>query len=269
MPGICQRRLTLLCLLVSGTAGDVKSQVTPVFKYEEPKSLTATIYSLDRKAVLFKFSRRSTRSGKQLEAVREYTNPDGKLAARERVHYNGDDMQAYELQELQTGEYDRATVNPNSANPARKTLSFESSKDLASRGSPRRASEPLRNDTLNNDMVGPFLTSHWDALVKGEEVKCRMIVVPRRETVGFRFVKESESQWKGGSAGRAATGFVPIVILRMEPTSPVIRALIDPLHFKIEKGGAHRVLEYSGRTTPKTKLGSKWADLDAITVFDW
>jgi hypothetical protein len=259
MPGIFQRRLTLLLLLVSGTAGDVKSQVTPIFKYEEPKSLAATIYSLDRKTVLFKFCRRSTRSGNQLEAIREYAYPDGKLAARERVLYIGDDLQAYELQELQTGEYDRATVNPNSANPARKTLSFESSKDLASRGSPRRASETLRNDTLNNDMVGPFLASHWDALVKGEEVKCRMIVVPRRETVGFRFVKESESQWKGG----------PIVILRMEPTSPVIRALIDPLHFKIEKGGAHRVLEYSGRTTPKTKSGSQWADLDAITVFDW
>jgi hypothetical protein len=258
MAQIFESRLPLL-LLVSGIATGVQSQSVSAFKYEEPKSLAATIYSLDRKTVLFKFSRRSTRAGNQLEAIREYIYPDGKLAARERVIYNSDGLQAYELEELQTGGYARASVRPDPDNPARKVLSFEASKDPASRESPKRRSERFQNDTLNNDMVGPFLASHWDALVKGEEVKCRMIVVPRRETVGFRFVKESETQWQGK----------PIVILRMEPTSPVIRALIDPLHFKIEKEGAHRVLEYSGRTTPKIKSGNKWEDLDALTVFDW
>lgn len=119
--------------------------------------------------------------------------------------------------------------------------------------------EEGQRDTLNNEMVGLFLASHWDALMKGLEVKCRFIVVPRRETVGFRFIKESESRSRGK----------PIVILRMEPTSPVIRALVDRLHFKVEKEGAHRLLEYSGRTTPKIKSGSKWKDLDAVTVFDW
>src|SRR5882724_10741842 len=131
MPGIFQRRLTLLLLLVSNTTGDVKSQVTPIFKYEEPKSLTATIYSLDRKTVLFKFSRRLTRSGNQLEAIREYIYPDGKLAARERVVYNSDDLQAYELQVLQTGSYGRASVKSDPDNPARKVLSFVASKDPA------------------------------------------------------------------------------------------------------------------------------------------
>jgi hypothetical protein len=138
-------------------------------------------------------------------------------------------------------------------------LSFESAKDLASRGSPKRRSETLRNGTLNYDMVGSFLAEHWDVLMKGEELKCRMIVAPRAETIGFRAIKESETQWQGK----------PIVLLRMEPTSPLIRALVDPLHFKIEKDSPHRVLEYSGRTTLKIKSGNKWEDLDAITVFDW
>lgn len=261
MPRIFRRKLMLLLLLVSGTAGagDVKSQQTSLLKYEEPKSLTATIYTLDRKTVLFKFSRRSTRSGDQLEAVREYTYPDGKLAARERVIYNRDDLQAYELDGLQNGAYGRASVSPDPDNPARKAFSFELSKDLASRGSPKRRSEPLRNDTLTSDMVGPFLAEHWEPLVKGQEVKCRMIVASRAETIGFRVVKESEAQWQAK----------PVVILRMEPTSPVIRALLDPLRFKVEKSPPHRVLEYSGRTTPKMKSGTKWEDLDALTVFDW
>jgi hypothetical protein len=274
MAHVSQRRLLLVLLIACGISVAANSQSSAIFKYEEPKSLAATIYSLDRKTALFKFSRHLTRSGPNLEAIREYTYHDGKLAARERVLYNGDELQSYELDELQTGGFGRATIKPDPNNPARKVLSFEYSKDSASRGSPKRSSEPLRNDTLNNDMVGAFLASHWDALMKGQEVKCRMIVVPRRETVGFRFVKESESQWQakpqdGGSAGRAATGPVLIAIIRMEPTSPVIRALIDPLHFKIEKEGAHRVLEYSGRTTPKMKSGNNWQDLDAVTVFDW
>jgi hypothetical protein len=259
MVHIFQHNPLLLLLLVSVVATDVRSQSTSLSKYEEPKSLTATIYSLDRKTVLFKFSRRSTRSGNQLEAIREYVYPDGKLAARERVRYNGDDMQSYELQELQTGAYGRAIVRPNPDNPGDNLLSFESAKNLAARGSPKRRTETLRNDTLNYDMVGTFLVEHWDALMKGEEIKCRMIVAPRAETVGFRAVKESETQWQGK----------PIVILRMEATSPVIRALVDPLHFKVEKDSPHRVLEYSGRTTLKFKSGNKWEDLDAVTIFDW
>lgn len=227
-------------------------------KYEEPIRLTATIYSLDRKTVLFKFSRHSTRTDNQLEVTREYTYPDGQLAARERVLYYGNNLQSYELEELQTGRFGRATLKPDPDNPQNHLLAFEYSQDPA-RAKPKRDSEILPPDTLNNDTVGPFLASHWDALLKGEEVKCRFMVIPRLETVGFRFVRESEGQWHGQ----------PVLNLKMEPTSPLIRALIDPLHFKVEKNGQHRVLEYSGRTTPKMKSGNKWHDLDAITVFDW
>jgi len=55
----------------------------------------------------------------------------------------------------------------------------------------------------------------------------------------------------------------------MEPTSPIIARLIDPVIFTVEKDGPHRVLQYVGRVTPKTKAGTKWADLDATFVFDW
>jgi len=249
-----------LCgLLPLALAATETNSRTSVFKYEEPKSLTATIYSPDRKTVLFKFSRHLTRSGTKLEAVREYSYPEGKLAARERVAYEGDDLRLCELEELQTGGFGRATIKPDPDVPKKLRLYFEYSKDSTSQANPSRSSESLQKNILNNDMVGPFLASNWDALMKGQEVKCRFIVIPRTETVGFRFVKESESQWQGKS----------IVTLKMEPTSPVIRALVTPLHFKIEKEGAHRVLEYSGRTTPKIKSGGKWSDLDAVTVFDW
>lgn len=256
---IFRDRFLVLLLLACGACGGSKSQGAAPFIYEEPKSLTGVIYSRDHKTVLFKFSRHLTRSGTRLEVLREYAYPDGKPAAREHVVYQGNDLRSCELEELQTGGYGRATVQPDSNDSAKKVLAFEYSKDAASRATSRRSAEILRGDTLNNDMVGPFLASHWDALVKGEEVKCRFIVLSRRETVGFKFTKESESQLRGK----------PILVLRTEPISPLIRPLVEPLHFKIEKEGEHRVLEYSGRTTPKIKSGNKWADLEAVTVFDW
>jgi hypothetical protein len=105
-------------------------------------------------------------------------------------------------------------------------------------------------------MVGPFLASHWAALQRGEKVKCRYIVVPRAETVGFTFSKDSE----------AAGSDQDVLIVKMEATSPFLSPLVDPLFFTIEKAPPHRVLRYAGRTTPRIKAGSKWKDLDALTV---
>jgi hypothetical protein len=90
-------------------------------------------------------------------------------------------------------------------------------------------------------------------------LKCRYVVVPRRETVGFTFAKESET----ASQGRA------VVIIKMEPTSLIIARLVDPVFFTVEKDGQHRVLQYVGRVTPKAKAGNKWDDLDATFVFEW
>jgi hypothetical protein len=108
-------------------------------------------------------------------------------------------------------------------------------------------------------MVGPFLVSHWDSIQRGEKVKCRYIVVPRKETVGFTFVRDPESKPQDSR----------VLVVKMEPTSPFISALVDPLFFTIEQAPPHRILKYAGRTTPKVDAGGKWKDLDAVTVFDW
>jgi len=112
---------------------------------------------------------------------------------------------------------------------------------------------------LINETVGPLLGSHWDALQRGEKVKCRCIVIPRGETIGFTFAKQSERKQAGKD----------LIIVKMTPTSPIIGVLVDPLIFTIEKAGRHRVLDYVGRTTPKIKEGNQWKDLDGVTVFEW
>jgi len=108
-------------------------------------------------------------------------------------------------------------------------------------------------------MVGTFLAAHWEQLDRGDKVACRCVVLSRRETVGFIIRKESQTQWHGRE----------VLILKMEPSSLLISALVNPLHFVIEKNAPHHVLQYSGRTTPKSGSPGHWTDLEAVTVFDW
>ena len=228
-------------------------------RYEEPKYLAGAIYAQgsDRGKPLFKFRRLADRSGSTLKVQRDYTYPDGKLAAQERVVYEGDALVPFELDELQIGAAGRAGLRRSADNAARGSIQFEYRPEPRAR--PKLRTETLAENTLIADMVGPFLAAHWDGLLRGEKVKCRFIVVPRRETVGFTFVKTRDSTWQGRA----------VLIVKMEASSTFVAALVNPLFFTIEKAPPHRVVEYAGRTTPKLQAGAKWKDLDAVTVFDW
>ena len=223
-------------------------------KFEEPKFLTAAIYQADRKELQFRFTRQATRSGSTVNVLREYTYPNGTVAVREKVVYQGDDLVSFTLEELQTGGSGSAKI---AGKPSAGNISFKYTKETGAKE--KSHTEELRPDTIQPDMLAPFLVSHWDRLMKGEAVKCRYIVVPRRETVGFSFSKTSET----------TSGGKPVVVIKMEPSSPIISALVGPLFFTMEKGGQHHVLEYTGRCAPKIRDGKNWKDLDAVTVFDW
>jgi hypothetical protein len=247
-----------ICLWIHRTAGADGHQEEAPLKYDEPKSLTGAIYErgTDRQKLLFRFKRMVTRSGLTRRVVRDYTYPDGKAAAEEEVVYEGTNLVSFVLREFQSGAVGSAKIR-------RSTTSGEGSVQLdyiKSPGSTTKShTETLRESTLIADMVAPFLVDHWEALMRGEKVKCRFIAVERAETVGFTFVKE------GGSDAKNAE----VVSIKMEPTSRIIAAIVDPLYFRIEKAPPHRVLQYSGRTTPKINIRGKWEDLDAVTVFDW
>ncbi len=226
-------------------------------RYEAPKHLTGAVYAVGHDQLLFNFTRTAARSGSTLRVQRDFTYSDGKLAARERVLYDGNVLTSYELEELQIGAHGSTTLRRSDNHSTAGRIVFEY---VAKPGAqPKVHTEAAQPDTLVADMVGPFLASHWDALQRGEKVKCRYIVVPRAETVGFTFSKDS----------KATAGRKDVVIVTMEPTSPFIAALVDPLFFTLELAPPHRILQYTGRTTPKIQVGGKWKDLDAVTVFDW
>ena len=255
------RGLPWICVIALATlvrASETQPNTNSWLKYEEPRALSGTIYPLgsDRKQPLYQFNRQVTRQGDRLDVIREFTYPDGKLAVREKAVYQGDALISWTLEELQTGTRGTATLD-RTGNSGR--IRFEYYKNSDTNAAPKKRVEELQKNTLACDMVGPFLRDHWESLARGEEIRCRYIVVPRMETIGFTFAKYRDELRKGQ----------PVLIIKMSPTSPIISALVDPLFFVMERTAKHRVLEYSGRTTPKIKVGSKWKDLDALSVFSW
>jgi hypothetical protein len=222
-------------------------------EYLEPKILTGTIYSdANLKQILFTFRRVATNSGSTIHVLREFNLPNGKLAAREQVVYEGSQLKSFVLEELQTGAKGAVTVEATDGAPKIKFNFTEGS-------TKKSGSEKFLNEILTSDMVGPYLAAHWDAIAKGASVKCRLVSVSRAETVGFKFFKESDSRWQGK----------PVSIVTLQPSSLIIAKFVDPLHFIVEKEAPHRVFQYTGRTTPSIQKNGKWEDLDAVTVFDW
>jgi hypothetical protein len=152
----------------------------------EPEILTSTMYSraAEPKELLFRFRRTASRSNSIVNVVRDYYFPNGSLAARERVVYEAGRLVAHQLEEVQTGAAGSAVVRPDPPG-------FEGPNGLGIHQGPGGAGQkeerlqPLRKDTLINDMIAPFVLLHWDALMRGETVKSRFIALERAETIGF------------------------------------------------------------------------------------
>ena len=246
-------RTSLLIICVTVLFANLLPAADTGINYLEPKILTGTIYSdASLKQVLFTFRRTATNSGSTINVLREFNLPDGKLAAREQVVYEGSQLKSFVLEELQTGAKGVVKVEPAGGE-------LKMNFNYTQGATKKNGSEKYFNEILLSDMVGPFMAAHWDSIAKGDVVKCRLVSVSRAETVGFKFFKESDSTWHGK----------PVMMVTLQPSSIVIARFVDPLHFVVEKDSPHRVIQYTGRTTPSIRKNGKWDDLDAVTVFDW
>ena len=252
--------LLLLAWGLAAIFGSARAAEAPP-DYEQPKLLAGTVYeaSSGTNKILFTFKRTATRSNATVHVVRDFFYTNGSVAAREEAVFERGQLVFFQLDERQTGARGSAKVAPDPKNPAKQKLLFDWVTGEGNNAKTKTDSETLQRDTLVGDMIPYFIVTHWNELGRGDAVNFRFVAQSRLETVGFKLVKESEVTWRGKPALR----------LRMEASNFVIAQLVDPLFFIVEKGGAHRVLEYIGRTTPKKRDGEKWKDLDARTVYDW
>jgi hypothetical protein len=106
-------------------------------------------------------------------------------------------------------------------------------------------------DYVPNFVAGPMLVgymqSRWAELLAGEEIKLRVGVANRTESIGFEIRKEAEARRNDAD----------VVVLKMKPASFVISALVDPITFTFSRDGK-TVHEVVGRTIPLRKVGGRW-----------
>ncbi len=225
--------------------------------YLPPKLLTGSIYDKPGGRLLFTFRRTATQTGDVVFVLREFQNPDGSLAALERVRYERGRLVRFELEERQIGATGKALVEtlPNQ----RQRIQFQYTTRSSRADRPRQKSETTDEPVLISDMVAGFVAEHWDELARGESVKFRYIVVPRLETIAFKLRRESTAELRGKK----------VIRIKMEPSSRLIAQFLDPLVFTVEADPPRRILQYWGRTTPKIRSGQSWNDLDALSVFNW
>jgi hypothetical protein len=228
------KSLVLLMMLV--TANSVLAAVPDVFKGE-------IVDKGDRK-LLYNYKRSVEKLPSQTISKREYTDVDGNLVATETSVYEGDKVIKMELDQKQTGEKGNFEIKDGKIN-------FTYTKD----GKTKTDDEKLEPNNISSDEIAPYLVKNWDKLLKGDTIDIRFPVIARQETVGFKFFKDHDDDKN--------------VYIKMKPTSIVIAAIVNPLLFKMEKDGEHRVLEVDGRVTPKKKVGDAWKDLDALFVLKY
>jgi hypothetical protein len=221
--------------------------------YFEPKLLTGSIYDQSGGRVLFTFRRTAAQTGDVVRVLREFRNPNGSLAAQERVLYEGGHLMRFELDELQIGASGQAVIQ---SAQDQQQIEF---RYTPGSGKTKRRLEAIGEQPLISDMLPGFLLAHWDELERGDVVRFRYIVVPRLETIAFKLRRESTAEFQGKK----------VVRIRMEPASWIIAQVLDSLLFTVELEPPHRILQYWGRTTPKIRNGQTWRDLDALTVFNW
>ena len=207
---------------------------------------------------IFLFTRTSEHRGAEVIAHLHYDYANGRPAVRETVTYDGSQFRGYVEQNLQNGAHGEVQVR-RAADTLTVAYSFT---PAGAQAATRHNIEHFAGDddsVLVDDDIVPFIIKHWSALLLGGKVALHYVVVSRTETIGCVLRKLGETDWRG----------IPAVDIAMTPTGLLTRLLVKPVHFILERGGQHRLLEYRGRTLPKVKRDGSWRNLDAVTEFRW
>ena len=244
------RRFAFLCFGVLSSC-----VVAAAPDHLNPKLLTGSIYDKPDGRLLFTFRRTATQTGDVIYALREFRNPNGSLAAVERIQYERGQLKRFELDELQISATGHVQIGSLEHGKYQTRFEYTPVHGEAT----KRRTETLAQLPLISDTLPAFLLDHWNELNRGAAIKFRYIVVPRLETIAFNLTRESTGEFHGKK----------VVTIKMQPASWAIAQFLDPLIFTVEADPPHRVFQYWGRTTPKIRKGQSWRDLDALTVFEW
>ena len=199
---------------------------------------------------LFKAEVRSRVEGdvKIIESVTKSASGD-RLVLKETTRTQNGDFLDYKLEQLQTSEKAHIYVRDGQVN-------FEKT---GADGKTEKTSEKIKNlPVLVASSLLMYLQKNWQILEKEKELEFRWAVWDRKETVGFKIIRENVETLSSG----------PAVKLKMKPSSFVIAALVKPLEFWFSLDGT-KLFKMKGRVGPQQQVDGEWKPLDAEIQYDW
>ena len=208
-----------------------------------------------KQKLLFTYQHNSVGTANGRTLTNTYLDPENHVVAVETTEVGSPDKAAggaervvsYKMSQRQIGAEGQVEIRGSRAY-------FAYTKD----GKTKTDDEKVSDDFVVGPSLVGFLHSKWEKILKGEHIKARFAVLDRRETVGFEYYKEKEADVDGKH----------VIVVKMKPSSLVISAVVNPLHFYLTPDGS-RLVQLDGRTQLKTKDGSNWRDLDAVTVYEY
>lgn len=117
-----------------------------------------------------------------------------------------------------------------------------------------RRRERLQAPLVAGPTMFGHILAHWDELTRGTTLPIRFAVLERGESIGFALDRVA------APAGRT--------IIRMKPSSLLVRLAVDPTFFQFDTD-SRRILEYTGRVPPLEQMGDRLVTLDARVAYSF
>ncbi|MCX7674260.1 MAG: hypothetical protein N2Z70_00330 [Bdellovibrionaceae bacterium] len=171
----------------------------------------------------------------------QYFNPSKDLLVVEQAAFDSGEVKLYEIDHKQTAQ--KGVI--------RFTSDLVTYEKMDEKGHTKTAREKTEGLTLAPLALVPFMESQLEKLRKGETLEFRIAVWDRMESVGMRLKMH-----------KAPSTQDPSLTLKMEPSSFLIRQLVNPFYFFVNSEG--RVTKVQGRLAFKEVSGNKLKDIEGL-----
>ena len=190
---------------------------------------------------LFRYERRLNSSDANSWVATHLTrNPKGELIILE----SGQFTPAYELQRFTVINQQGGFSGSAQVSADARHLHYS----LNDNGKITSADEELDLPVITGPSMHGFILQHWDALLAGNSLGVRLIVLQEMQTYGFDIRFEQQVDGKAS--------------FTVTPSSLLIRLAVAPLRVVFD-ADSKNVLRYEGRVPPKQEVDGQLKDLDA------
>ncbi len=207
------------------------------------KEISGELYKIDsnKQQKLYNFKNKVTELDGIFHAESTYSDQEMNPVVIEKADFKGPELIKYEIDHKQLEQVGTIEVKEGQ-------VLFSKTES----GKTKTAKEKAKENLVVPPSLVYYTHSKWSVIMSGKNLEIRLAVWDRLETVGFRLKKIKEIEFEGNKA----------ILVKMDPTSFIIRALVDPIYFTFAADGS-KLYMVKGRTAPKIKEGSQWKDLDA------